>query len=208
MKILTPQDMQASVAQRTWQARRRLKELERRLSGGKRGSGVPQHADVRVQSSFVQNGAIGIPGLFVDVRILDRSHAFAMQHVQDVFDALAALFGRGRRYQRGHQILRRFLQDATGIAVRIFVDGAGAGIKRLRVDVSQAKRIVIGDAVVAGGVFEPHGIVWCYCIQVRGSNVATLIELALIPATTLHPLTRLDEGHRGLHSCGYLLPRS
>ena len=108
------------------------------------------------QFSLVQQLHVCIPDGLRDGRVLDGRHALAMQIVDDLQDAGALLFGGRRRDEVDHCILRRFLEHPRGCPVRVAIDGAGGRIRRARVDLRQAQRDGVGDAIVSAGVHQPH----------------------------------------------------
>ena len=50
---------------------------------------------------LVKEGFVGIPVDLLDVRIFDGGHAFAVQHLLNVEDALSHLLGGGGRDEAG-----------------------------------------------------------------------------------------------------------
>ena len=59
------------------------------------------------------------------------------------------------------------------------VPAVGSGVPR---NLGQFERRRVGDAVMAGGVSQPHRIVGRDRIEIGGGDVAPFGELALVPA--------------------------
>ena len=137
----------------------------------------------------------------INVGIFYGGHAFAVQHLLNVENALTHLLEGHRRDEAGDRLHSRFFfQDAGGIAVGVAVDRTGAGVRCARGDVGQLEGARVGDSVMAGGVDEPDGIVGGDGVEIGGGNVTVFGELALVPAGADDPFARLDENGLGLHT--------
>jgi len=134
-------------------------------------------------------------------RIFDGGNAFAVQHLLNVEDALTHLLGGGGRDEAGDGLHGGvFFEDAGGVTAGVAVDGAGGGVRCAGGDVGQLEGERVGDSVVAGGVDEPDGIVGGDSIEIGGGDVATLGELAFVPAGTADPFARLDKSDLGFYT--------
>jgi hypothetical protein len=160
---------------------------------------------VLAQLSLLQQARVGIPDRLRDGWILDRGDAFAVQGVDDLQDALALLRGRGRRHEIEHRAHGGLLEDAGGHPRSVAIDGAGDGIRRARADPGEAQGGRVGDAIVTGGVHQPHRIPGRDAIQIRRRQVAPLGEFAFVPSIALQPCARRQAGESGLHAANGLL---
>src|SRR5262245_38371577 len=88
--------------------------------------------DVQRQLPGIVELSIGLEVVFVDVRILDRGDAEAVQVFDGVTQARGALLVAGRRHLGSNELARAFLEAADGrTGLRVAVDAAVARIGRV-----------------------------------------------------------------------------
>src|SRR6266571_2099067 len=92
---------------------------------------MPENADALVELSLVEERFVSIPVDLLNVRVFDRGHAFTVQHLLDIQDALPHLLGSSRRDEPRDGLHGRvFFEDAGGLpwASRSMVPAVGSAV--------------------------------------------------------------------------------
>src|SRR5215813_5110834 len=89
---------------------------------------MPQHANALLQLAFVKHRFISIPMQLGNVRILDCSPAFAVQHVLHMQNALAHRFGWNRCLTRSMAELSFRTPGGFPCASRSMVPAGGSTV--------------------------------------------------------------------------------
>ena len=119
-----------------------------------------------------------------------------------------ALFHRGFWDEAGDQFLRGFFHHAGRAAIGQFLNGAGGGGGGGGSDAGQFQSEAVGDAIVAGGVFQPDRVVGGDGIKLGGGRVAAVFEFAFVPADAQHPLALGGGGDAGFHGGDHVFHRT
>src|SRR5438128_11670694 len=141
---------------------------------------MPQDANTLLELALIEQRSVGFPMDLEDVRVFDRSHAFAVQHLLDIKDALAHLLRRGGRDQADYQIHGGvFFEHAGWAALSIAVNRDGARVSSCKRNLGQVEGSRIGNAVMTGGMVQPDWAVRGDSIQICSRDEPAFRERAL-----------------------------